>query len=158
VLLVVAVALAAFYSRPLTPEAALEKFYTYGSNPDDGVAEDMTMDPLIIAGDDVVPLVTERIKDPLMPRRFVAMYFLGNGRYRSALPTLETILQSPAEEPHIRMVALESIYLIDEDAGRTLAGTFAADQAISSSAQRIHSGKYTWERRTYEDARLGRHE
>jgi len=49
-------------------------------------AEDQLMDPLLLAGDDVVPLVIDELPDKEMRLRRYAIGFLGNGRHTPALP------------------------------------------------------------------------
>src|SRR5215203_4806639 len=55
------------------PNSALERFYSFK-----GMEEEL-MDMLILAGDDVVPLVLTEIENKEMPRRRYAIGFLGNG-------------------------------------------------------------------------------
>lgn len=102
-------------SNQRSPEDALKQFYN-SKGP-----EETVMDPLIIAGDKVVPLVLKEVENKNMPRRRYAIHFLGNGSYKEALPLLKSILQDPGEEDYFRGDALISIYLIDESLGREYA-------------------------------------
>jgi len=81
-------------------------------------AEDQLMDPLILCGKNVIPLVTSSIKNPEMPRRLYAIHFLGNSRAVEALPTLRSILQSKEERDGIRAGALLAIAMIDLSEGK----------------------------------------
>ena len=89
-----------------SPEEALEDFCKY-----DG-GEETLMDPLILAGDKVVPLVLENIRNKQMPKRRYAIEFLGNGTIRQALPVLEELVKNNTEEDFIRGDALQAIYRI----------------------------------------------
>lgn len=96
-------------------DEALQEFYAH-----DG-PEITQMDPLILAGDEVVPLILEKVKDKNMPKRRYAIAFLGNGRYPQALPVLESILRNDTEEDLYRGDALQAIYLINNDFGSKFA-------------------------------------
>ena len=69
------------------PRDALQDFLTGHDR-----AEDQLMDPLILCGGRVVPLVIAEIQNKDMHRRRYAIGFLGNGHYSEALPVLEKIL------------------------------------------------------------------
>ncbi len=133
-----------------TPAQALEAFYM-NKGP-----EETLMDPLILAGEPVVPLVIERIKDRQMPRRRYAIGFLGNGSYKQALPVLQTILQDGSELDYIRADALHSIYQIDS----ALALKYAAAYKTESndlgqvSQDLILNRRLVPARRTYREAWL----
>lgn len=127
-----------------SPEAALAEFYEY-----DGM-EGQLMDPLIRAGDKVVPLVIEKVRDKNMPRRRYAIGFLGNGSYRQALPVLQQILQDTTEEDYFRGDALQSIYQIDESLGVSYAQRYQGESNyVGKIAGEILAGS-SWlkERRT----------
>jgi len=115
------------------------------------------MDPLIIAGDKVVPLVLKEIQNKNMPRRRYAIHFLGNGSYRQALPLLMTILQDSAEEDYFRGDALISIYLIDEAKGKELARRYRDDQNYLGhiSKQVLTDYEEIRKRRSYVEAVAG---
>ncbi len=136
-----------------TPQQSLEEFYTYGG------AEDELMDPLILAGRNIVPLVIEKVKDKKMPRRMYAIGFLGNGRYDEALPVLESIL--PDETDIMRGSALVSIFQIDENLGRKYAQKFSSqDNEIGDFSRKLLGRKlpHLFERRSYYEALVGMHE
>jgi hypothetical protein len=69
-----------------TAEAALEAFYGGDPRP-----ECMQAQPLRQHGSKVVPLIIRDLPNKAMPRRRYAIGFLGEGRYREALPVLEHI-------------------------------------------------------------------
>lgn len=71
------------------------------------------MDPLILAGSDVIPLLERDLLDPNMPRRRYAIGAVGNIGDESALPTLRKILENRSELDYIRCDALEAIAMID---------------------------------------------
>lgn len=108
-----------------TPSEALQDFYEYGLGADDGVTEDMLMDPLILGGDDVVPLVLAALPNKEMPRRRYAIAFLGNGAYRQALPVLRQVLADEEEAAIVRGDAFDAICHIDPAEGKQRAPTFA---------------------------------
>lgn len=141
--------------RP-TPETALQQFYTPGKD----AAEDMLMDPLILAGEPIVPLVIAEIQNKNMPNRRYAIGFLGNGSYCQALPVLEKILNDPSELDYVRADSLEAVYLIDAQLGTSRAAALKNESALlGATAQEIINGKgLRPERRTYFDALLGRHD
>jgi hypothetical protein len=141
-------------SNQITPEDALKRFY------DNDGPEDTLMDPLILAGDGVVPVVLKEVKNKHMPRRRYAIGFLGNGSYKSALPSLEGILQDSAEEDYIRGDALQSIYMIDESRGREFAQKYNDySDYLGEMSRRVISGDSQLEkRRTYSEALSGKHE
>lgn len=95
-------------------EKSLEKFYKYGQDPKDAVAEDMLMDPLILAGKKVVPLVIQEARKKDMSKRGYAIDFLKNGGYKEALPFFKQILEDDYENVFSRSDALKAIYLIDK--------------------------------------------
>jgi hypothetical protein len=137
-----------------SPEVALGKFYSYDR------AEDQLMDPLILAGDKVVPLVIEKVKDKNMSRRRYAIGFLGNGSYREALPVLQGILQDKTEKNYFRGDALQSIYRIDENLGLNLAQQYKNEGSFVGNIANDLLGekKYLMERQTYTAALTGKHE
>jgi hypothetical protein len=141
-------------NQVVPPEVALKRFY------ENNGPEDTLMDPLILAGDGVVPLVLNEVKNKNMPRRRYAIGFLGNGSYKEALPDLEAILQDSAEEDYFRGDALQSIYMIDESRGKELAQNYQGGQNyLGEISRRIITGDSELKkRRTYSDALVGKHE
>jgi hypothetical protein len=142
-----------------TPAESLQRFYAYGEASDSGVAEDMLMDPLILAGEGVVPLVLEQLPKPQMPRRRYAIAFLGNGAYAQALPALRTILANEGEVDLFRGDALQAICDIDAVEGKRRAAEFAAQQDyLGSTARQIAQRGCATQRRTRAQAALGHHD
>jgi hypothetical protein len=111
------IAAAATLGCAKNPEKAFEQFL----NEDRPGPWEEEIVPLVLAGDDVVPLVIQHIRDSSAVRRSMAIRFLGNGGYRDALPTLRTILEDRREPRYHRVEALIAIYRIDQDEGITLA-------------------------------------
>lgn len=142
----------ACFSQPSSPEEVLERFY-HNEGP-----EETLKDPLILAGDKVVPLVIERVSDKKMPRRRYAIAFLGNGSYTQALPVLHTILQDSSELDYFRSDALHSIYQIDAALGLKYAQSYRNESNdLGKVSQDLLSQKRLLpDRRTYLDALLGR--
>lgn len=119
------------------PEAALRDFY----NAEDR-AEDQRMDPLILTGRGVVPLVLKEIPNKEMRLRRYAIGFLGNGRYAEALPTLEAILQDESETHCFRADALQAIYQISKNRAEELAPLYVtSDDLLGQVAGDIVSGR-----------------
>jgi len=98
------------------PDDTLSDFYEARER-----AEDQLMDPLILNGRRVVPLVISAVPNKDMRLRRYAIGFLGNGRYRSALPVLEEVLADESEIYYFRADALEAIYQIAPDRAQALA-------------------------------------
>jgi hypothetical protein len=145
------------------PAMALDEFYAY-----DG-AEDTLMDPLIVAGTDVVPLVLEQIvKNDMIKRRY-AIQALGNIGDPSAIPTLELLADSVSEPGYIRCVSTQAVAQIDWDAGLELAQRHiqSEQQELPECLPRVSNQILTFSRekwldktgivRSLEDARKRRH-
>jgi hypothetical protein len=81
---------------PASPAEAVKSFY------EREVAEDQLMDPLILAGPDVIPLLEQDLRDPNVPRRRYAIGAVGDIGDKSALPTLRKILEDRSEVDYIR--------------------------------------------------------
>jgi len=142
-------------AKPLqTPEEALQSFYTHD------VAEDMLMDPLVLAGKKVVPLVIKAVKNTEMPRRRYAIAFLGNDTYTTALPVLEEILKDKTEKDYFRGDALLSIYKIDKKIGQKLATKYkGSNNYLGKMCKEVfEDSSYANETRSYFDALRGWHE
>lgn len=120
----------------------------------------MLMDPLILAGKKVVPLVIREIKNKEMPRRRYAIGFLGNGSYRQSLPALEEILQDVSEKDYFRGDALKAIYLIEEALGMKYAEKYKESPGLLGDiAKDLLNGRISLkDRRSYYDALTGRHD
>jgi hypothetical protein len=128
------------------PAAALDDFYEARDR-----MEGELMDPLILCGHRVVPLVIADLPNKQMRLRRYAIGFLGNGRYVEALPTLENILAEESEIYYFRADALEAINSISQVRARTLAPSYVnGDQLLGTVARSIVGGKGPErERRTY---------
>jgi len=137
-----------------SPEAALEEFYNYNEPGNE------SLDPLILAGKKAVPLVIEKVKDKNMPRRRLAIEFLGNGSYEQSLPVLKQIMTDDSEEAHFRATALIAVFQIDEELGRRFAqeNKDKADDLGEAARDILESKEYLRSRRTYFDALIGRHD
>ena len=137
----------------------MRHFCAYGQDYWPGPAEDMLIDPLILAGRGVVPLVIAEVRKRDMPKRGYAIHFLGNGRYRAALPVLECIVRDETEHELSRSDALRAIYHIDRSLGRRYADRYQArDAPLGVAARAIGAGRLRVRRRTYLEAVLGHHD
>ena len=131
-------------SSQSSPEESLEDFYKYSGG------EETLMDPLILAGDKVVPLVLENIRNKQMPKRRYAIEFLGNGAIRPALPALEELVKNNTEEDFIRGDALQAIYRIDQVLGTEIAQKYKdAPALLGGITKNIIAGSISLERRSY---------
>lgn len=141
---------------PQSPEEAYRRFV----DPERQVAEDQIMDPLILAGKDVVPIVLRQVENAHMPRRRYAIGFLGNVGAIEALPALKRILTNKAERDYIRGDALRAVAMIDLDQGKTLAQGYASDEEYMGYIAKmiIAEDADLLQRRSYSDALLSRHD
>lgn len=135
-----------------TPEEILDRFYSSAS------PEELLMDPLILGGKKVVPLVLVKVKLPDMPFRRYAIEFLGNGEYPEAVPVLDAILKDEREIDYIRGDSLVALYRIDQTLGIETAKTFADRQDyLGRMSQDVLAKSLRLAiRRSYFDAVLGR--
>lgn len=101
-----------------SPEGAINEFLTHETK------ESFLTLPLCKAGEKVVPLLTEKIKDKNMKRRRYAIGFLGITESRLPVPVLEQIAKDETEDALYRGDALEALYLLDENLGEMLAGNY----------------------------------
>lgn len=115
--------------RHRPPEVILKDFYSADC------PEICLMDPLILAGDKVVPLVLRDIVDKAKHRRIYGIGFLGNGKYQCAVPTLTNIIENKSEDKYVRMAAFEALYSIDVSEAKRLAGQYdsVADILINTA-------------------------
>lgn len=105
---------------------------THQQSPEDAVNEFMTHKtkesyltiPLCDAGEKVVPLLTEKIKDKNMERRRYAIGFLGATENKLPLTTLEKIIEDETDNEFFRADSLQSAYLLDEKLGKELANKY----------------------------------
>ena len=103
------------------PEEALKDFYEAEDR-----AEDQLIDPLILAGDRVVPLILKALPNKDMQKRRYAISFLGNAGNFQALPILEKILVDDTEEDYFRSDAFQAIYQISEIRAKELAPLYVS--------------------------------
>jgi len=107
------------------PHEALNDFYDAKDR-----AEDQLMDPLILAGSDVVPMVVAELPNKEMRLRRYAIGFLGNGHYTQALQNLESILRDETEIYYFRADALGAIYQISPARAKELAPQYVRGQEL----------------------------
>lgn len=119
------------------PQEALADFYA-----GEGRAEDMLMDPLILNGKPVVPLVMEALMNKEMDKRRYAICFLGNGKYEEALPLLERIVEDNSEIYYFRADALEAIATISPVRAKEIAPKHVkGEELLGEVATEIAQGK-----------------
>lgn len=119
------------------PKDALHDFYEARDR-----AEDQLIDPLVLNGRRVVPLVIAELPNKNMRLRRYAIGFLGNGGYPEALPVLEHILADDSEVDYFRADALKSIYQIAPDRARGLAPKYVSgENLLGRGAQDIVAGR-----------------
>ncbi len=136
------------------PEDAIKDFYEARDR-----AEVQLIDPLILNGHRVVPLVLQDLPDKDMRLRRYAISFLGIGKYKEALPILEQILADNSEKYYFRSDALEAIFSISPDRARELApGHKNGENLLGESASIILNGEnpIRWTR-SYWDAFRKKH-
>ncbi len=146
-----AVSIWLFFEFQPTPDSIMADFHKA-----EGRTGDMIMDPLILHADRIKERVIEDIKNPAMDKRRYAIAFLGNERIHEALPVLETIVNDESEQDYVRGDALESIVMIDEARGKTLARSYSTRQDyLGRVARRSLDDSYKRPVRTKTDAGLG---
>ena len=119
------------------PQEALADFYA-----GDGRAEDMVMDPLILNGKTVVPLVMEAVANKQMEKRRYAICFLGNGKYEESLPLLERIVEDSSDIYYFRADALEAIAAISPPRAKEIASAHVkGERLLGEVATEIAQGK-----------------
>lgn len=143
---------------PETPELALQAFY------EREVAEDQIMDPLILAGPAIIPLLERDLAKPEMQNKRYAIGALGNLQSEAALPILKTLAGAKTETDYIRCDALTAIAMIDRQESLRLASQVAKDdpKCLGEIADGLNRNYDSWidtyaPRRTYLQALLGRH-
>jgi hypothetical protein len=140
---------------PRTAEDAMTAFY---AQKNDGVTEDQLTDPLVLAGDQVVPVVVREVARADMPLRRYAITFLGNAQSAEAVPVLRRIVEDSTELDLFRGDALEALWMIRVSGREELARSFAGrDDFLGQTAGRLLAG-YKPQRRTYWQALRHRHE
>jgi len=137
-----------------TPEEALQSFYA-----NEG-AEDMLSDPLVLAGDKVVPLVINEVRNKQMQRRRYAITFLGNGPYLGAIPVLEEILNDDTEKDYFRGDALLALYRVSKEKGLDYAKKYKdRDDYLGRMCKEVFDdSEYANKKRSYFEAMRGWHE
>ena len=143
-----------------SPEQSLKEFYSSQG------AEDQLMDPLILAGVSVVPLLLDEVANKEMPRRRYAIGALGNIQDRSALAVLEDILGDTSEKDYFRCDALNALGMIDFQRAKKISEMYRQSKVICLSQlsdEMLTTDQKAWldsnyMRRTFQDAQVGRHE
>lgn len=118
ILLALFLATSGCYLIPNTPEAAFHEFQTTQHK------ESYIVLPLCVAGESVVPLVIEKVKQKDLDRRRYAIAFLGTSEGDLPVTVLESIANDVSEEEYFRGNALESLFVLSEKKGKALALTF----------------------------------
>ena len=137
------------------PHDALQDFYEAKDR-----AEDQLIDPLILAGRRVVPLLILNLPNKEMRLRRYAIGFLGNGGYIEALPALEHILEDESEINYFRADALLAIYQISQTRAKELAPLYVNGQELLGevAGEIVASKNPVYFKRSYWDAFLHVHE
>jgi hypothetical protein len=138
-----------------SPESALRDFYEVRDR-----GEDQLMDPLILNGGRVLPLVVSALPNKSMRLRRYAIGFLGNGHYRNALPALEKILADQSEIDYFRADALEAIFRIAPERAQVLAPAHVKGEELLGQVARTivaRESPVRWTR-SYWQALWHRHE
>lgn len=107
-------------ARPWRSNEQILEYFYYAAT-----SEEELMDPLILRGEEIVPMVISNVVRPDMPRRRYAIAFLGRGGYVTALPALRNIIEANHEPGYVRADALEAIYRIDQQGGLAYAKLYA---------------------------------
>ena len=94
---------------PHEPAEVLERFYAYEG------AEDQLLDPLVLGGTEVVPLVNSSVENRDMARRLYALTFLGIAGSATSGPVLVRISRDPSELTWVRFAAVKALYRIDKE-------------------------------------------
>ncbi len=118
----VAIVTGSCYLIPGTPEAAFHEFQTYEHK------EAFLVAPLCVAGERVVPLVSEKVRDKSLDGRLYAIAFLGTSNGDLPVSVLESIVRDESENVTIRDAALTSLYALDEQRGKSAADILTARQ------------------------------
>jgi hypothetical protein len=130
-----------------SPEVALARFVS--ASPYD-VAEDQLMDPLILAGPKVVPLLAKSISNRQMVHRRYAVMALGHLGDQAALPALTKIVVDVTDEGYVRCDALQAVGLIKNAAARDLVERIDLGDVCPREVASIRSGdkmrRKTWAR------------
>jgi HEAT repeat protein len=123
---------------PHSPQAALAQFQ---SQSEYEVAEEELMDPLLLAGADVVPLLISEVQKREMPRRRYAIAALGHIGDPRAITVLEQIASDRTETDYIRCDALEATARIDRETSQRLAASIRTDGICAREVSLVVSKK-----------------
>lgn len=161
--IIVSMSLSVWWTLQVKPWRSPQEVLADFKNPTGVRAEDMLADPLILAGDKVLPLILEEVKNPEMRLRRYAIFFLGNGRFRDALSVLETIVINDFESDIARGEALGSIYQIDPQLAERYAHQYVSRSDYLGKMAKAVMGErayfmYLPERRSYLKALRGAHD
>ncbi len=141
----------------LSAEQILARFYSQQSVV--GIAEDMLMDPLILGGSKVVPLIIQEIQNKDMPLRRYAISFLGNGGFVESKSILNRILNDEMEIYYIRFDALVSLYNIDPQMAQQVTEKYILREDQLGQMVKSHPNvAFAGIRRGYWNAFFGFHE
>lgn len=110
-----------------------ENFYTAGD-------ESSTI--VVLAGDKMVPYVSQAIREKNMYLRRYAIIALGYMKNKSVIEGLNFILNDPEEEDYFRGDALQSIFFLNESLGNNIAskllkGNLSEDNYLRLIAEEI---------------------
>jgi len=132
-----------------TPEQVLTRYYT-----DRDVAEDQTLDPLILGGSRMVPLLEKEIlKKEIVKRRYGTIIALGHIGNKNSIPVLEQILQDREEKEAFREGSLIAIALIDLPTARKIAPQYLSEAGrVSQIAKEVLTQNPYLGKRSYWDA------
>ena len=151
--LITGVSIYVYQTLPSSPEDALQRFHS------EKVAEDQIIDPLILIGKPVVPLLLKEVKDRNMEGRRYAIAALGHLEDQAALSTLEDIFKDDSETDYYRCDALNAIALLNPNVGLAFAKVNAnsATDCIGQLSRALVSGELPT-RRTYFQALTRQHD
>ncbi len=128
----------------------LQEFYRWNGT------EQTAADPLIAAGDDIVPKLLVEIANPEMPNRMTAIYFLSDYGHRDAIPVLERIILNEQEHEAHRSGTLHALAKLDWISGQRLAERYEdrSDQIGNTARNLLTSGIPSTRKRSYRAAYL----
>ena len=99
---------------PTTPEYAFRDFQTFETK------ESYIVLPPCNAGNKVVPIVNQRVREKDLDRRLYAIVFLGVYGDDASVSTLKDLVSDESETEYFRSAALESIFVLRSDDGRAI--------------------------------------
>jgi HEAT repeat protein len=101
-----------------------------------GRAEDQLVDPLVLAGPRVRPVVLTALQNPEFRLRRYAIEYLGCARYEPATSTLQGLLSDELQQDYLRADALTALWLMDAINRMHLARQYASRQDSLGSTAR----------------------